>query len=120
MVGPEHAVGLAAKHGAHGAVAGGHEQRAGPAGQHHRRAGKRAVGVLTSACLGSGFLSASFFRASAIGSGAACAGLRVGVGGLNSGGGGVSVAALMSFFASFAVGSSTGLASAIFSTSGLG
>src|SRR5215467_1953293 len=81
------------------------------------------VGGLTSAFFGSGFLASSFASASAIGSGFASACFFSGSdsAGFASGAGGGSRAALTSFFSTtFAVGSSTGFASATFSTSGFG
>src|SRR6266498_4268905 len=79
------------------------------------------VGGLASAFFGSGFLASSFASASAIGSGGLSACFLSGSdsAGLASGAGGGSCAAVTSFFSTtFAVGSSTGFASATFSTSG--
>src|SRR5262249_39932581 len=79
------------------------------------------TGGLASVFLVSGFLS--FASASATGSGFASAGFSAGFAstGFDSGAGGGSRAGFTSFFSSiFAVGSSTGFASATFSTSGFG
>src|SRR5499427_72568 len=79
------------------------------------------VGGLASAFFGSGFFTSSFASASAIGSGgvSACFLADSDSVGLESGAGGGSRAALTSFFSTtLAVGSSTGFASATFSTRG--
>src|SRR5215470_6931163 len=81
------------------------------------------LGVGGAGFFGSGFLASSFASASAIGSGFASACFFSGSdsAGFASGAGGGSRAALTSFFSTtFAVGSSTGFASATFSTSGFG
>src|SRR4051794_13272208 len=78
------------------------------------------VGVGASACLGSGFLVASFLIASAIGSDFGCAVSFFGAGFGSGGVGGVSVAAFTSFLSSLAAGSGAGVASATFSAIGLG